>query len=225
MSNLLTVKDLQHTFVEGKLSTPVLKGINLCIKEGEVLALLGASGSGKTTFLQIIGGLQSFSSGEVSFIDQSYSRLDDAHLTALRETNFGFVYQFHHLLPELTALENVMIPLMIRKINKKDALMQAQTMLEEVGLGHRLTHKPAELSGGERQRVALARAMVKHPHILFADEPTGNLDRESSEKIFELMLKMNQQFNTTIVFITHDEHLASRAMRVLRMEDGKLLDQ
>lgn len=225
MSNLLTVKDLQHTFVEGKLTTPVLKGINLSIKEGEVLALLGASGSGKTTFLQIVGGLQGFSSGEVSFVDQHYSKLDDARLTALREANFGFVYQFHHLLPELTALENVMIPLMIRKINKKDALVQAQTMLEEVGLGHRLNHKPGELSGGERQRVALARAMVKHPHILFADEPTGNLDRESSEKVFELMLKMNQQFNTTIVFITHDEYLASRAMRVLRMEDGKLLDQ
>lgn len=224
MNNLLTVSGLHKCFIEGKVKTPVLQGIDFSLGEAEVVAILGASGSGKTTFLQIVGGLQSFDAGEVSFLNQPYSQMSDTALTMLREKHFGYVYQFHHLLPELTALENVMLPLMIRKMNKAHALADAKMLLEATGLAARLHHKPGELSGGERQRVALARAMVKKPHILFADEPTGNLDRHSSQNVMSLMFKMSQDFKTSIVFITHDEALAQQATRILRMTDGFLAD-
>ena len=220
MSNILRIQGLYKTFVEGKVKTPVLSGVDLEVAEGEVLAILGASGSGKTTFLQIIGGLQNFDQGEVAFLDELYSKKNDEEMTALREAHFGFVYQFHHLLPELSALENVMIPLMIRKVNKSAAYKQASTVLHEVGLSHRLSHKPSELSGGERQRVALARAIVKRPRILFADEPTGNLDHQSSESVMALILKLNKEFNVSVVFITHDANLAKKADRVVKMVDG-----
>lgn len=222
MSNLLSVKNLQKSFIDGKIKTPVLQGIDFSLEQGETVAILGASGSGKTTFLQILGALQSFDSGQVLFLDQDYSKLGDHTLTNLREAHFGFVYQFHHLLPELTALENVLLPLMIRKMNKADAKVMATQILDQVGLSHRLSHKPGELSGGERQRVALARAMVKKPQVLFADEPTGNLDRQSSQKIMDLIFKMSKELKTAIVFITHDEQIAQGATRVLRMDDGFL---
>ena len=222
MNNILTVEKLHKTFVEGKIRTPVLSGIDLTVKKGEVLAILGASGSGKSTFLHIVGGLQSFDSGEITFEDQAYSTRNDEAMTQLREAAYGFVYQFHHLLGELSALENVMLPLMIRKLPKAQCIDQAKAMLHAVGLSHRLQHKPSELSGGERQRVALARAMVKQPKILFADEPTGNLDRHASETVLELMLNMKQEFATTILFITHDESLARHADRVIKMVDGVL---
>jgi len=223
MSNILRIEALHKTFVEGKVKTPVLSGVDLEVNEGEVLAILGASGSGKTTFLQIIGGLQNFDQGEVAFLDELYSKKNDEGMTALREAHFGFVYQFHHLLPELSALENVMIPLMIRKVNKSEAYKQATAILHEVGLSHRLSHKPSELSGGERQRVALARAIVKRPRILFADEPTGNLDHQSSESVMALILKLNKEFNVTVIFITHDANLAKKADRVVKMVDGILV--
>ncbi len=223
MSDFLKVINLHKTFVEGKIKTLVLKGVTLEVRAGEVFAILGASGSGKSTFLQILGGLQSFDVGEITFGQQQYSKSDDQAMTILRETSYGFVYQFHHLLGELSALENVMVPLMIRKLDKISCEKQAKSMLDAVGLSHRLSHKPAELSGGERQRVALARAMVKKPQILFADEPTGNLDRHSSEKMLELMLLMNKEFNTTVIFITHDEKLANHAHRVMQMVDGRFI--
>lgn len=224
MNKLLQVTDLYKTFVEGRIKTPVLQGIHFEAAEGERIAILGSSGSGKTTFLQIVGGLQSFDTGEVSFQDQNYSKLTDEGMTKLRELHFGFVYQFHHLLPELTALENVMIPLMIRRTNKLDAKAVATQVLEQVGLSHRLTHKPGELSGGERQRVALARAMVKKPRLLLADEPTGNLDRQASQNVMDLMFNLSHELKTTVIFITHDEELAEQASRVVRIQDGFLSD-
>ena len=224
MSKILKVEGLQKTFVEGKITTPVLQGINLEVEAGETIAILGASGSGKTTLLQILGGLQDFDAGEVTFENHAYSTLQDEAMTALRERHFGFVYQFHHLLQELSALENVMIPLMIRKISKADAILQATHVLDQVGLSHRLRHKPGELSGGERQRVALARALVKKPQVLLADEPTGNLDRQSSAKVMEVMLRMSQELHITLIFITHDESLARHASRILSMQDGVFVD-
>ena len=180
---ILDVTDLSKEYREGKLITPVLKHIDFQLMSQETIAIFGASGSGKSTFLQLIGGLDHFSSGEIKFGDQAYSKLSDAEKTYLREAHIGFVYQFHHLLPELTALENVLLPLMIRKLPIAQAKTQAATILGQVGLAHRLHHKPGELSGGERQRVAIARALVKKPSLLLADEPTGNLDKKSREQV------------------------------------------
>ncbi len=219
---ILEVTGLCKAYREGKMVTPVLQQVNFNLAEQESVAIFGASGSGKSTFLQLLGGLDGFDQGEVKLFGQAYSGLSDAEKTALREERIGFVYQFHHLLPELTALENVMLPLMIRKQNQAQDKLQAALILEQVGLAHRLRHKPGELSGGERQRVAIARALVKKPSLILADEPTGNLDKKSREQVMNLMLEMSHNNQIALILVTHDESFAHQMNRVLIMDDGRL---
>ena len=222
---ILEITNLSKEYREGKLVTPVLKKINFSLAEKETVAIFGASGSGKSTFLQLVGALDVFTTGEISLFGKAYSTLSDADKTGLRQEKIGFVYQFHHLLPELTALENVILPLMIRKTPVNQAKMQAGAILEQVGLAHRLHHKPGELSGGERQRVAIARALVKKPSLLLADEPTGNLDKKSREYVMDLMLEMSQEHQISLILVTHDESFAHKMSRVLVMDDGCLIDR
>lgn len=223
MSNIvLAAKNLSKTFIEGKLHTEVLKNVNLEIKPGEKVAIVGASGSGKSTLLHLLGGLDSASKGEVVLMDQNFSALNHEKITTLREQYLGFVYQFHHLLPEFTALENVMLPLALRKIPLKEAKAQAKAILQKVGLEHRYEHRPSELSGGERQRVAIARALVKQPLCVLADEPTGNLDQATAESVWSLLLELNQSLGTALLVVTHDERLSRRVDRVLKMQDGQI---
>jgi lipoprotein-releasing system ATP-binding protein len=223
MSNsILELTGLCKEYREGVLVTPVLKNVNFSLGAAETVAIFGASGSGKSTFLQLIGGLDCFTAGEITLFGKKYSQLSDAEKTHLREERIGFVYQFHHLLPELTALENVMLPLMIRKMASAQAKSQAAAILEQVGLAHRLRHKPGELSGGERQRVAIARALVKKPSLLLADEPTGNLDKKSREHVMGLILEMSRECQISLVLVTHDESFAHQMNRVLVMDDGVL---
>ena len=222
---ILEVTQLSKEYREGKILTPVLKNINFSLDEKESVAIFGASGSGKSTFLQLMGGLDYFTSGDIKMFGKAYSGLSDAEKTQLREEKIGFVYQFHHLLPELTALENVILPLMIRKIPVRQAKGEAAAILDQVGLAHRLHHKPGELSGGERQRVAIARALVKKPSLILADEPTGNLDKKSREQVMELMLEMSQAYAISLILVTHDESFAHRMNRVLVMDDGLLSER
>ena len=204
-------------------SLEVLKGINLDIAKGEVVSIVGASGAGKTTLLQILSSLDKPTSGQV-FIDNIDINLhNDKQLAKFRNQQIGFVFQFHHLLPEFTALENVAMPLHIRRMPKEEANERAAAMLAEVGLSHRLDHTPSELSGGERQRAAIARALVTEPACVLADEPTGNLDRQTAEGVFELMLALNRSRQTSFVIVTHDPGLAGRADRILTLQDGRFL--
>lgn len=219
---IITCRDLYKSFFQGELEIPVLHGINLQVNEGEMLAIVGASGSGKSTLLHLLGGLDKPTRGEVLLLDRKFTTISEAERSALRNHALGFVYQFHHLLPEFSAQENVAMPLFIRRMPKKEAMQQAAEMLQQVGLGHRLTHTPAELSGGERQRAAIARALVTRPACVLADEPTGNLDRHTAEAVFDLMLKLNHEANAGLIIVTHDMQLASRADRVLQLVDGVL---
>ncbi len=220
---VLECKNLCKTFKEGSLTTAVLHGINLQVMPGEQVAIVGSSGAGKSTLLHLIGGLDKPTSGEVFINGQNIHQLSEKKRSHLRNQCLGFVYQFHHLLPEFTALENVAMPLLIRKIPTKYAKAEAKLILEKVGLGHRLQHKLAELSGGERQRTAIARALVLKPICVLADEPTGNLDAKTAEQVYNTMLALNREMNTSIVIVTHDQHLASKMDRILLMEDGRFI--
>ncbi len=219
---VLAARRLCKTFSEGERSLEVLKNLDLEIFAAERVAIIGASGSGKTTLLQLLGGLDTPTSGDVLVGGESIANMSDTQRGRLRNRALGFVYQFHHLLPEFTALENVAMPLLVRGDAAREAQTRAGEVLSQVGLAERLTHKPAQLSGGERQRTAIARALVTRPAAVLADEPTGNLDRRTGERVFEQLLRCNTDFGTSLVVVTHDPDLAARMDRVLELEDGQL---
>ena len=219
---VISCRNLHKTFTQGELNVPVLKGINLDVARGESIAIVGASGSGKSTLLHLLGGLDHASGGSVAILGQDVQAMNEAQRGTLRNRALGFVYQFHHLLAEFTALENVAMPLLIRGMAKKEAEPIAAHILHLVGLAARVAHLPAELSGGERQRVAVARALVTEPACVLADEPTGNLDRASAQTLFELMQELNGRLNTSFIVVTHDLELANKMQRQLRLVDGVL---
>lgn len=221
---VLEAEGVVREFREGTSTLRVLDGLELRLRRGECVAIVGASGSGKTTLLQILGGLDRPTLGSVRIEGRDLHALNEVERSALRNRTIGFVYQFHHLLAEFSALENVAMPLLVRRMPTLEAKSRASAILEEVGLGGRLTHRPHQLSGGERQRAAVARALVTEPALVLADEPTGNLDGRNAEQVFELMLRLNRDRRTTLVIVTHDARLAARMDRVLTLTEGRLVE-
>ena len=221
-SSVLACTNVVKTYLQGKVGVPVLRGIDFSVQKSETIAIVGASGSGKSTLLHILGGLDALTAGEVTLLGERMDKLSAVAQGNLRNRALGFIYQFHHLLPEFSALENVAMPLVIRGEETKMAKDRAAEILNDVGLSHRLTHKPGELSGGERQRVAVARALVTHPACVLADEPTGNLDRGTADSVFELIMRLNAKYETALVMVTHDPQLAAKMSRKLVIADGKL---
>ncbi len=219
---VLACHNLHKHFQEAELHVEVLQDLEFNVKPKEQVAIIGSSGSGKSTLLHLLGGLDEPSQGEIWVAGKQINQLNQAKRGLWRNRHLGFVYQFHHLLPEFTALENVCMPLLIRGMPPKTAQNQASDLLVEVGLGDRLKHKPSELSGGERQRTAIARALVTEPKCVLADEPTGNLDRQTAERVYEIMLALNQKIGTSLVLVTHDQNLAKKMDRTLQLVDGRL---
>lgn len=219
---VVACSNLSKSYHDGKLIVDVLNGIDFTVKAGERVAIVGPSGSGKSTLLHLLGGLDKPSGGSVLINGEDWQPMNEKKRCQTRNKNLGFIYQFHHLLPEFSALENVTMPLLLANKSTAHSIEIASEMLMQVGLGHRMKHKPSQLSGGERQRVAIARALVNRPHCVFADEPTGNLDQSTAEKVFDLMLAVNAKLNTSLVIVTHDMRLASRMDVVVCLEDGQL---
>ncbi|EGU39092.1 MULTISPECIES: lipoprotein-releasing ABC transporter ATP-binding protein LolD [Vibrio] len=224
MSNFLQCNDIRKTYREGSLDTEVLKGVSFEIEKGELVSIIGTSGSGKSTLLHILGALDDASAGSVSFLGQDLASLSSNKQAKLRNQHLGFVYQFHHLLSDFSALENVAMPLLIGGEKPAKAKQEAQLLLDKVGLSHRVDHRPSELSGGERQRVAIARALVNKPALVLADEPTGNLDHNTALSIYDLMRELNREYDTAFLVVTHDGELAAKMDRQLHMQDGLLVN-
>lgn len=224
MNNLVETHDLKKSFASEAGELQILKGINLSISEGEMVGIVGASGAGKSTLLHILGALDKPSSGKVYYGTRDIFSLGRNSLASFRNNTVGFVFQFHHLLPEFTAIENVMMPGLINRSQEKDIRRKAEDLLEQVGLPHRKRHRPGELSGGEQQRVAVARALILNPRVVLADEPTGNLDTATGEELFKILLNLNRERGVTFGIVTHNESLSNRCHRVLRMIDGRLID-
>lgn len=220
---VLSCSNLSKTFHDGSLYVEVLKPINFSVQARERIAIVGPSGAGKSTLLHLLGGLDQASSGEVFLAGQNLAQLTEVHRSHLRNRYLGFIYQFHHLLPEFTVLENTCIPLLLSGVKPALAKTKALSLLKKVGLLHRQEHKLGELSGGERQRTAIVRALINNPLCILADEPTGNLDSHTAEQVYQTLLELNEEFNTSLVIVTHDQNLASRLDRILHMEDGKLI--